>query len=98
MDYMVLWITSVILTLLYCGLGGTIFFKFWTLLDAFQKAAIIGFTIEILTKAVFWIIAWEHNKYNESTFPVRTTLGALITAISFITYQIIIMRIIVEYD
>ena len=61
MDYMALWITGVILTLLYCGLGGTILFKFWTLLDAFQKAAIIGFTIEILTKAVFWIIAWDLN-------------------------------------
>jgi len=61
---MVLWITGVILTLLYCSLGGTVFYKYWSLLDAFQRAVIIGFTVEILTKAIFWIIAWVYNKEN----------------------------------
>ena len=95
---MVLWITSVILTLLYCGLGGTIFYKYWSLMDVFQRAAIIGFTIEMLAKSIFWIVAWDYYELYKETFPVRTTLGAFITAISFITYQIIIMRVIVEYD
>ena len=30
--------------------------------------------------------------------PIRSSLGSLVTAFSFIIYQIIIFRIIVEYD
>lgn len=108
MEYDVLWITSLIMTLLYCGLGGTVFFKYRTLLDPFQRATIIGFTVAFIVKTAFWIIAWEYNKYNLSVYsesdlnirivPIRTTLGALVSALSFIIYQIIILRIIVELD
>ena len=66
MDYDVLWITSLVMTLLYCGLGGTVFFKFKSLLDPFQKATLIGFTAALIVRTAFWIIAEEYDQYNQS--------------------------------
>ena len=57
MEYQVLWITSLIMTLLYCSLGGTVFFKYWKLLDSFQKVTIIAFSIAFIIRTTFWIIA-----------------------------------------
>jgi len=61
----------------------------------------------LIVRTAFWIIAEEYENYNQSVYynndklrviPIRGTLGALVTALSFIIYQIIIFRIIVEYD
>jgi len=60
MEYNVLWISSLIMTLLYCGLGGPVFFKYRSLLDPFQRAAIICFSIALIARTSFWIIAWEY--------------------------------------
>jgi hypothetical protein len=51
----------------------------------------------------------EFDKYNQSIYdnplalniaiiPIRSTFGALVGALSFTIYQIIIFRIVVEYD
>ena len=110
MDYdalwVTLWVTSVVLTVIYLGLAGRVYFRFRKMLDPFQRVAIITYSVAFVAKTIFWIISWQCADYNERIYndtkkqliPVQSTLGALVSGISFIILQIIIFRIFVEYD
>ncbi len=71
MDYDVvlwisLWIASAFMTLIYITLGGTVYLKYRKILDPFQLAAILIYSIAFLAKTVFWIISWQAAEYNEN--------------------------------
>ena len=90
--WMSLWIASAFMTLVFLTLGGTLYLKYRKLLDPFQLAAILIYSIAFVAKTVFWVISWQAADYNErilndikkQLIPVQSTLGALVAGISFI--------------
>jgi hypothetical protein len=72
MDYDALWVTlwatSAFLTTIYLGLGGRVLLKFRSILDPFQKVAIITYSIAFIVKTIFWIISWQCADYNERIY------------------------------
>jgi putative Mn2+ efflux pump MntP len=109
MEYTTLWITSLIMAILYSSFGGPVYFKYRTLLDPFQKATILIFVCAFILKTIFWYISEIYDENNREIYsedpsnkirilPIKTSLGSLVSGMSFIIYHIIIYRVIVEYD
>jgi hypothetical protein len=110
MDYdglwMTLWIASGFMTIIYVSFAGNVFIKYRSILDPFQKVSILIYCVAFVTKTIFWVISWQLAKHNESIFddtkeklfPIQSTMGAIVSAISFIILQVIIFRIFIEYD
>ena len=104
MDFMVLWIVSVILLILYATFGGILLHKYRKLLDPFIKSNISIYLIAFVVKFIFWLASWQLEKYNisisdstQALVPIRSTLGSIVSGISFMILQIILFRIILAY-
>jgi hypothetical protein len=66
MDYEVLWIVSLSMTLIYCGCGGTVFVKYRRYLDPFMKSNITIYFCAFVAKTFFWLASYELELYNNT--------------------------------
>ncbi len=104
MDYWVLSIFSFIMMLIYCALGGFSLWKFKGLLDPFIKSNITLFMIVFSVKPFFWLACQYLEQYNiilldqeQPLVPIRSSIGSVISAMSFLILHIILFRIVLAY-
>ena len=55
MDYVVLWIVSSFVMLIYCLMGGFVFCKYRSILDPFIKSHITIYIAVFVAKPFFWM-------------------------------------------
>lgn len=93
-------IVSFIFLFIYGSMAALTFLRHRKLLDPFIKSNLLIYMGVFLTKPFFWLAGWQLDKLNKGDtplIPIRSTLGSMISSMSFLVLHGIFFRFALAY-